>query len=134
MIRALLYAAAAAVIGAIVANIACAHDAFPVGVDCKGKRCTFGYTAEGREYDCGRIRIQKNKTTGQKWAMIRVPCRDVGPMPSPIPTRSPRPTNQASLCVTNPAGYCWAKGARLNGNTCWASCNCIPRQLGECEK
>jgi hypothetical protein len=34
--------------------------------------------------------------------------------------------------VTNPVKYCWAKGAAMAGNHCFANCECIERAMGAC--
>lgn len=100
--------------------------------DCRVEHCSLSIaTADGR-LDCGRIRIKKDDK-GKKWAMVRMPC-DFIPKPSPLPTRSPSPTAAQPLCATNPATYCWAKGARLNASgSCFSNCSCIPRVLNACE-
>lgn len=96
--------------------------------DCIRNRCELNMkTPEGGVLACGKVRIWKNDH-GQKWAMVRYPCPYLPPAtPTPVPTRA------ASPCVTNPASFCWAPGARLNpAGGCFASCTCVQRAPGAC--
>lgn len=97
----------------------------------RGHGVPVDYNDEGCRIRLGRVRQKADGSllwTPANWIEERM-----RPQASPAPTRTPSPTNAASQCVTNPAGFCWAKGARLNpAGGCFSGCTCSPRELGAC--
>lgn len=91
--------------------------------DCRAEKCTVRIVLDdGSALDCGKVRIWKN-ATGQKWAMVRIPCTHVPAPSTPRPTASPRVTARPTPTATDPCpGGCIVWDPATDSTKCVRPC------------